>query len=117
MRFLELCFKVIPGTFLDFYRLSWRALFNVAVEEDGSESVRPGVFIMLLAACIRALHRIFLFFSDVASIVGFMALFCLGVCLSAIFPFLIFIWSPLTAWRVLRYEKEISTRYEEWERP
>ena len=116
MRFLKLCFKVIPSTFVDFYTLSWRALFNVAVEEDGSESVRPGVFIMLLASFIRASHRIFLLFSDTACSIGFMALLCFGVSLSIIFPFLIFVWAPFTAWRVLRYEKEIALRYEEWER-
>lgn len=120
MRFLALCFKVILPTLADFYRLSWRSLFDVTLPEkmeDGTDTPgSTGVFVLLLASVARTLQRLFLLATDVVNCIGHLLLLVFGLVISLIFPFLVFIWAPLTAYKVLKYEKEISQRYEEWER-
>lgn len=117
MRFLKLCFSVTPSVLADVYGLAWRTLMNPSTHDAEGNKIGPlGLVVVLLAQLIKIARALWVIFNSFFIFIGYASLILvvLSVCLA--FPFLWWMWAPLTAWRVLRYEKMIDKQYENWEK-
>lgn len=119
LHFIKVTVVCIPKVMWQFYLSLLAALFSLPSIDEETKVVRGKLGSVMIAfrELWRAVNHIWFFCMSILAIVFYLGLAVIAILLGVLFPFLFWLWGPLTAYRVIKEEKRLEAQYAEWKTP